>query len=82
MHNLSSSLLAAHHAAQGTAISYSRAKVALTALQPPYASDVRLTRLQGARGIGATAAIAGLAVLPCSRIIVVGGEDGIVKICG
>lgn len=65
----------------GTAVCHSHGKVALTPLTPPFATEVVLTRLTSARGTKSTAHIAGLALLPCSRMLVAGCEDGVVKVC-
>jgi len=65
----------------GTAICRSRGKVALTPLAPPFAAEVQLTRLTSARGAKSSAHIAGLALLPCSRVLAAGCEDGLVKVC-
>lgn len=45
------------------------------------ASQVQLMRLISARGVKSTAPIAGLALLPASRLVVLGCEDGTVKVC-
>lgn len=42
---------------------------------------MQLTRLTSLRGAKSMAAIAGLALLPASRLMVVGCEDGNVKVC-
>ena len=48
---------------------------------PPYVQQFVPTRLSNARGGKDSAAFVGMAVLPHSRLLVAGTEDGVIKIC-
>lgn len=54
---------------------------------PLYASDasrsgqISFTRIRNARGVRETGNIVGIGILPCSQVMIVGSEDGIVRLC-
>lgn len=65
---------------QRTGISWQRSKVAILSLQAPFSQRVLLTRLTDASGCEDHAAISGLCVLPCSKLLIVSAADGMLKI--
>ena len=48
---------------------------------PPYVQHFVPTRLSNVRGGRDSAALVGMAVLPHSRLLIAGTEDGVIKIC-
>lgn len=67
---------------QGDAISFAGPHLGVLSLHgPPYSETVVPTRLSNLRGGKDLAPIVGLSILPHSRLLVAGTEDGVIKIC-
>eukprot|EP00884_Botryococcus_braunii_P002444 jgi/Botrbrau1/121/Bobra.0022s0107.1 len=62
-------------------LAYSGAYLGVFSLQGPLSPTYRPTRLTSAKGFKESADIVGLALLPSSRLLVVGTEDGYIKVC-
>lgn len=62
-------------------LAYSGAYLGVFSIQEPLAPTYRPTRLTNAKGVKETVTIVGLALLPYSRLLVVGTEDGYIKVC-
>ena len=66
----------------GNVISYAGPHLGVLSLHgPPYSQSIVPTRLSNVRGGKDVAAIVGLDILPHSRLLVAGTEDGVIKIC-
>ena len=67
---------------QADVIAHAGPNLGLISLQgPPYSDSFVPTRLTNARGGKDSASLVGLDILPHSRLLVAGTEDGIIKIC-
>ena len=67
---------------QGDVIAHAGSHLGVLSLHgPPYTEKFVPTRLSNARGGKDNAALVGLDILPHSRLLVAGTEDGIIKIC-
>ena len=67
---------------QGDVIAHAGGHVGVLSLHgPPYVQQFVPTRLSNARGGKDAASLVGLDILPHSRLLVAGTEDGFIKIC-
>ena len=67
---------------QGDVIAYAGGHLGLLSLQEPHFVDNFVpTRLSNARGGKDSANLIGLDILPHSRLLVAGTEDGVIKVC-
>ena len=67
---------------QGDVIAHAGGHLGLLSLQgPPYVDSFVPTRLSNARGGKDAVALVGLDILPHSRLLIAGSEDGVIKIC-
>jgi WD repeat-containing protein 81 len=62
-------------------LAYSGPHLGVFSLQAPWSAVYRPIRLTSAKGFKESASIVGLALLPYSRLLVVGTDDGHIKIC-
>ena len=54
--------------------------VAIVCVQAPFSADAHLMRLTDAAGAEDHSTITGLAILPCSRLLMVAAAGGVLKI--
>lgn len=67
---------------QGDVIAHAGGRLGVLSLNgPPFMQQFVPTRLSNARGGQDTASLVGLDILPHSRLLVAGTEDGVIKIC-
>lgn len=67
---------------QGDVIAHAGGHLGVVSLQgPPFVQQFVPTRLSNARGGKDSAGLVGLHILPHSRLLVAGTEDGVIKIC-